>query len=144
MATANLTVDHLPTPAERPAADVVIYDGQCKFCSTQVRRLNRFDTGGRLAFISLHDPQVASRWPELQHDDLMREMYVIDRNGHQHRGADAGKYLSRRMPSLWWAAPLLHIPFSMPLWRWMYRQVANRRYLFGRVETCTDACSIHR
>lgn len=137
----------LPAPADRPTADVVIYDGQCSFCVAGVKRLQFFDCQSRLAYLSLHDPEVARRYPDLDHDELMQNMYVIEgRSGERHRGADAIRYLSRRLRRLWWLAPLLHIPGSMPLWRWCYRQFASRRYLlFGKVEQCTDgACSLHR
>ncbi len=135
----------LPSPSERPDADVVIFDGQCRICTAQIRRLARFDGGGRLAYLSLHDPEVSRRCPELSYDDLMAAMYVVDRSGKRHRGADAVRYLSRRLPRLWWLAPVMHFPFSMPLWRWMYAQVANRRYRFGRVEqSCDDGtCHLH-
>ena len=29
----------LPSPADRPGADVVIYDGHCKFCTAGARKL---------------------------------------------------------------------------------------------------------
>jgi len=134
----------LPPPDERPEADVVIYDGHCRFCTAQVRKLARMDTGGRLAFLSLHDPEVARRYPDLSHDALMQDMYVVDRQGGRHRGAAAFRYLSRRMPWLWPLAPLMHIPFSLPLWQWLYRQVAKRRYLFGKTQSCDDgSCAVH-
>jgi predicted DCC family thiol-disulfide oxidoreductase YuxK len=46
---------------------------------------------------------------------------------------------------LWPLAPLLHIPFSMPLWRWLYRLVARNRYrIAGKRMECDDqACSVH-
>jgi predicted DCC family thiol-disulfide oxidoreductase YuxK len=135
----------LPTPAERPDADVVIYDGHCKFCTGQVNRLARWDTNDRLAFLSLHDPQVAKDYPDLSYDRLMEEMAVVDRQGRRHWGAAAFRYLSTRLPRLYLLAPLMHIPFSMPLWRWGYRQVAKRRYwLAGKTGACEgDACSVH-
>lgn len=135
----------LPSPDERPDADVVIYDGNCRFCTGQVERLARWDGGGRLAFLSLHDPWTASRYPDLSHDELMENMYLVDRRGRRHRGAAAFRYLSRRLPRLWWLAPLMHIPFSLPLWQFIYRQVAKRRYRWGKVEACEDdACAVHR
>jgi len=135
----------LPSPLQRPNADIVIFDGQCRICTAQIRRLARFDGGDRLAYLSLHDPEVKHRYPDLSHDDLMAAMYVVDGAERRHRGADAVRYLSRRLPRLWWLAPIMHVPFSMPLWRWMYAQVANRRYRFGRVEqTCDDGtCHLH-
>ncbi len=134
----------LPTPADRPEADIVIYDGHCRICTTQVRRLARWDTRGRLAYLSLHDPQVAERFPDLSVDSLMREMYLVDRQGRRHPGAAALRQLSRRLPRLWWLAPLLHLPGTLPLWQWLYRQVANRRYQWGMTGDCPDgACQLH-
>ena len=101
----------LPDPDTLTGADVVIYDGHCKFCSAGVSRLRQLDlTGNRLSFISLHDPRVAERYPDLTHDQLMEQMYVIDGQGNRHAGADAVRHLSRRLPLLRIAAPLLHIP----------------------------------
>jgi predicted DCC family thiol-disulfide oxidoreductase YuxK len=134
--------DSLPTPAERPDADVVIYDGNCQFCQKQVARLHRWD-GNRLAYLSLHDPRTHQLCPNLTHEQLLEQMYVIARDGRQHGGADAFRYLSRQLPALWPLAPLMHIPLSLPLWRWMYRQVAVRRYQWNRPDCENDACKIH-
>lgn len=137
----------LPTPRDNPQADIVIFDGNCRFCRAQVERLARWDgTGQRLAFLSLHDPEVARRFPDLTYDQLMEEMYVVDRRGRRHAGAAAIRYLSRKLPRLYVLAPLLHLPFSLPLWRWAYRQIAKRRYwLGGAAMACDDeACRFHR
>lgn len=146
MTTQTTPQQALATPQQRPDADVVIYDGDCRFCTGQVERLARWDTGGRLAFVSLHDPQVAERWPDLTHDMLMEQMYVVDRQGHRHGGAAAFRYLTRQLPRLWVLAPLLHLPFTLPLWQWGYRQVAKRRYKIAgkNGHQCDgDVCSIH-
>jgi predicted DCC family thiol-disulfide oxidoreductase YuxK len=135
----------LPSPAELPNAAVVLYDGHCKFCSGQVQNLARWDGQGLIAFISLHDPEVARRWPDLTHEMLMEQMYLIDPVGQRHSGAGAFRYLTRLLPKLWILAPLLHIPFSLPIWQFFYRQVAKRRYLMGKTaEACDDGgCKVH-
>ncbi len=134
----------LPSPVQWPEADVVIYDGHCKFCRAGVTRLRQFDGRNRLAYLSLHDPEVARRYPDLTHAALMAEMYVIDRAGNRHHGAGAIRYLSRRLPMLWFAVPFLHIPFSLPLWQAGYRWVAGMRYRWGKVDDCEDgACKVH-
>jgi predicted DCC family thiol-disulfide oxidoreductase YuxK len=131
----------LPTVAQRPNADVVIYDGHCGFCAAQVRRLNRWDRGGRLAYLSLHDPATAERYPDLCREQLMQQMVVVDRWGERHGGALAVRYLTRRLPALWFLAPILHIPLTLPLWQWLYRAVAKRRYGLAGSEKCeSDAC----
>lgn len=146
IATAPKSETPIPAPAENPAADIVIYDGHCNFCTWQMKNLARLDgRGKRLAFLSLHDPEVARRFPDLSYAQLMEEMAVVDRHGRRHLGAAAFRYLTTRLPKLYWLAPLMHIPFSMPLWRWGYRQIAKRRYLMGRTDGgCDDgACKVH-
>ena len=136
-------VDSLPTVDERPEADVVIFDGQCAFCTAQVRRLDRWDRGGRLAFLSLTSPLAADRDPNLPHEQLMQQMYVIDRAGKQRGGAAAVRYLTRRLPTMWFLMPLLHIPFTLPIWQWLYCHIAKRRYRLSGGESCEDGtCKI--
>jgi predicted DCC family thiol-disulfide oxidoreductase YuxK len=143
-ASAVLSPPKLPSPAKHPSADVVIYDGHCRFCTQQVQRLARWDSGGRLAFLSLHEAQVASRYPDLTYEKLMEQMYVVDRQGRRHAGAAAFRYLTRRLPRLYVLAPLLHIPFTLPLWQWCYRQVARRRYdLAGKTDCEDGTCRVH-
>ena len=142
----NPSRSRLPTPAERPQADIVIYDGDCRFCTGQVENLVRWDSRGRLAFLSLHDPEVARRFPDLTYDQLMEEMYVVDQAGNRYGGAAAFRYLTTRLPRLYLLAPIMYLPFTMPLWRWGYRQVAKRRYwIAGKTgEACeNDACKVH-
>jgi len=144
MVSTTISQSSLPTPADRPSALVVIYDGDCRFCTGQVERLGRWDSGGRLAFLSLHDPEVASRYPDLSHEQLMEQMFVVDQAGRRYGGAAAFRFLTRRLPRLWPLAPVMHLPFSMPLWQWAYRQVARRRYRIAGRNSCeNDACSVH-
>ncbi len=137
------TLGPLPSPTGLPDADIVIYDGDCRFCTNSVRRLHDL-AGGRLAFLSLHDDEVAQRFPQLTHDQMMEEMFVVDRAGTTRGGAAAFRYLTRQLPWLWALAPLLHIPFSLGLWKFLYRQVAQRRYLWGKTDDCeSGSCDIH-
>ncbi|HEX3870215.1 MAG TPA: DUF393 domain-containing protein [Pirellulales bacterium] len=143
-ALANtVAANPLPTPAERPDAAIVIYDGHCRFCTGAVKKLAKWDLRGRLAYLSLHDPEVGRRWPDVSHDDLMKEMLIVDREGKRYWGAAAFRWCTLRLPLLWPLAPLMYIPGSLPLWKFLYRNFAKRRYLFGRVQTCeNDVCHI--
>jgi len=136
-----LTSISLPTPTERPNAVVLIYDGKCHFCVDQVARINRWDSGGRIAYLSLHDAEVARCYPDMTHAQLMQQMYVIDQAGNRYGGAEAFRHLSRLLPTLWFVAPWMHLPFSMPFWQWLYRQFAQRRYRHSpcKNETCHDS-----
>lgn len=112
----------------RPERDTVLFDGQCGFCQRQVARLRKLDVGSRLRFTSLHDETVAHDFPELPREALLAEMFVVDRFGKARSGVTAWRYLSRRLPTLWPLAPLLHVPGSLPVWNWLYRLVARNRY----------------
>ena len=117
--------------SSRPARDTVLYDGQCRFCRGQMALLRRLDLTGRLQLTSLHDPAVARDFPEIPPAELMREMFVVDRQGQAHGGVQAWRILSRRIPLLWPAAVLLHIPGSLPAWNWLYQLIARNRYRFA-------------
>ena len=135
----------LPSPGERPEADVVVYDGDCKICTAQVRKLPWWDCQQRLSYLSLHDPEVARRWPDMSHERLMTEMCIVDTRGRRHWGPEAIRYLTRRLRRMWWAAPLLHFPGSMLLGRPLYRWIAKNRYRLSGNEACeNDACQLHR
>ncbi len=135
----------LPTPTERPESDIVIYDGHCRICTAQIRRLPWWDCQGKLSYLSLHDAEVARRWTDLSHDRMMQEMVIIDRDGRRHWGPWAVRYLTTRLRRLWWAAPILYFPGSMLVWRPLYSWIARNRYRLSGGEACDDgACALHR
>ena len=142
----------LPSPRDYPQSDVVIYDGNCVFCLGQVRNLHRLDGKHRLAFISLHDPFVSRQFPDLSHDALMSQIYLIPaaEQGYSSRrlgGAEVLRYLTTRLPLLWVFAPLLYLPGTLPFWQWGYQLVARRRYRIAgkRGMECDEdgTCHLH-
>ncbi len=127
-----MTASTIPlTTATKPERAVVLYDGKCRFCQSQMAILRRLDMAGRLELVSLHDPRVAHDFPEIPLEDLMREMFIVDRDGRASAGAAAWRALSRQLPLLWPAALLLHVPGSLPVWNWLYRLIARNRYRFA-------------
>lgn len=114
--------------ATHPPLDTVIYDGHCRFCRGQMALLRRVDVWGLLRLVSMHDPEVAREFPELSAGDLQSRMYVVDTRGRARGGAEALRYLSRRLPLLWPLAVPLHVPGSLPIWERLYRFVARHRY----------------
>lgn len=115
------------TTCHHPVRDTVLYDGKCRFCRSQIAILRRLDLSGKLAFTSLHDPSVARDFPEIPLEDLHRQMYVVDPAGLARGGAEAVRYLARRLVLLWPLALLLHVPGTMPLWKRLYAFVARHR-----------------
>lgn len=134
-----------PSPVERPEADVVIYDGQCNFCRAQIERLQWWDCQGKLSYLSLYDPEVSRRWPDMPPERLLEEMCLVDRDGRRHWGPEAFRYLTRRLRRLWWAMPLMHLPGMMLIAKPVYRWISRNRYLIaGRTDCDSGSCSLHR
>lgn len=135
-----------PDPDSDPGSgrEVLIYDGQCNFCRASVKSLRKLDWTGRLAYITLHDERVGQRWPDLSYDQLMAQIWLVTKDGQTLGGADAMQYLSLRMPALWPLAPFMNLPFSMPLWRGIYRWIARNRYRIAGRNCEGGACSLHR
>ena len=119
-----------------PTRDTVLYDGQCRFCRSQIAILKALSLGHRLDCISFHTGKASELFPEISHDQLMQQMYVVDPHGRARGGADAVRYLSRQIPLLWPLALLLHIPGSLPLWRKLYAFIA--RYRLSIAGSCSD------
>ena len=145
MATATKTESMLSLPGklERPDAEfTVIYDGQCTFCKRQMRRLSRWDTQGRIAYRSLHDEAVYREWPQLSKDRLMKAMCLIDPAGNFHWGPEVFRYLSRKLPRMWWLAAIMHIPLTRGLQHWVYGWVARNRYRISGLECEGGTCDI--
>ena len=137
----------LPTPEDRPDADVVLYDGRCGFCRARVEQLRWLEgRGKRLAYVSLHDAAVAERWPDVSPERLLDEMCVVDRHDRRHWGAEAVRYLSRRLPRLWWLAPVMHTPGAMLAAKPVYAWVSRNRYLLGgRIDDCEEGvCAVNK
>jgi predicted DCC family thiol-disulfide oxidoreductase YuxK len=125
--------------------DVVLFDGQCNFCRSQINILRRLDSRHRLEFVSLHDDEVETKYPNLTFEQLMEQMWIVTADGAQYGGAYAVRYLSTRLPILWPVAPLMYFSFSMPLWCFLYRMVAKYRYrIAGRDCDEGGTCSLHR
>jgi len=110
-----------------PQRDTVLYDGNCRFCRSQIAILRRCDLAGSLRFTSLHDASVADDFPEIGREELLEQMHVVDTRGRARGGAEAVRYLSRRLPLLWPLAVLLHVPGTLPLWNRLYAFIARHR-----------------
>lgn len=128
-------------PNEKP---VVLFDGECNFCRSQIDLIRRMDGKDRLVMLSLHDPSVRERFPDLTKDQLMEQMWIVTADGRRFGGAFAVRYLATILPILWPIMPLMYIPYSMHVWQPLYRFVARNRYrIAGRNCEEGGACSFH-
>jgi predicted DCC family thiol-disulfide oxidoreductase YuxK len=134
----------LRDPDQSPGKMIVIYDGHCRICAGQMRTLARLDLSARLTFLSLHDPRVRDRCPDLTFDQLMARMYVIAPDGARHAGSEAVRRICARLPILWPLGFLLALPGIRRLWDRMYPWIAKQRYRFGQTECEEGTCALPR
>lgn len=138
-----------PYPTEVDRSHLVIFDGRCVFCTAQIRSIYRLDFLRKLTFISLHDPKIAEWFPDLSYEELMKQIYVIpnfsmdtDHRKLKKLEADKGiRFLALRNLLFLPIGILLSIPFTQPLWNYLYHQVAKRRYYFGKVKPGSEGQS---
>jgi predicted DCC family thiol-disulfide oxidoreductase YuxK len=114
----------------------VLFDGSCGFCRTWV--MYWADTLRKRGFqvAPLQDAWVRQRlassdeasWNE---EDLLRDLRVLLEGGQELRGADAYRYVMRR---IWWTYPLYLLsvlPLMRRLFDLAYRAFADNRYHFS-------------
>jgi predicted DCC family thiol-disulfide oxidoreductase YuxK len=113
----------------------VLFDGSCGFCRTWVEYWSNTLRKRGLAIAPLQDTWVRERLASPDEEELLRDLRVLLASGHELRGANAYRYVLRR---IWWTCPLYLLsvtPLLRHLFDWGYRAFADNRYHFSR--SCT-------
>jgi predicted DCC family thiol-disulfide oxidoreductase YuxK/predicted GNAT family N-acyltransferase len=131
-------------PNELPRA-LVFYDGHCPLCHGAVRFLLARDRAEHFHFAPLQGP-TAERVLGEAAADSDTVVLVRDPEGSAKRfeRAAAVAEMLRDLPRPWpWVGAMLR---ALPRWLadWGYRQVARRRTLLGRYDTCPLPAPEHR
>lgn len=124
------------------ATNIVLYDGECPLCASQMRLLKRLDWFNRIEFFPLSDERAKRIAPDLRREDLLEAIHCITREGHIHRGARCLRFVGLRIPLL--------VPFALFLWFpgviWIaekfYMWISSRRYWLSRIFGCKEACAV--
>ena len=128
-----------------PEQAVLLYDGVCKLCTAQAKNLQKL-AGGKVLSEALQT--ALKRFPEISETEALREIKLIDKEGHVYGGAEAiVQVINRGYPI---CGKLLY-PYYLPGVRFLadsaYAWVARNRYrLFGKIpeDACGDeACALH-
>ncbi len=129
--------------AERGRA-MLLYDGRCGFCLSSVKRLRVLDLFGWVDPLDFHtQPDLTRLNPALTPERCRSEMILIEPNGRLSGGFQAFARMTRRLPLLWWLAPLAHLPGASWVGTRAYRWVAAHRYLLHRNPVCqTNQCAV--
>jgi predicted DCC family thiol-disulfide oxidoreductase YuxK len=113
--------------AQGGAQGVVLYDGQCGFCSRWVKYWAKTLRRHGFEIASLDEPWVAEKI-EMPHEELLTDVRLLTTDGQLISGADVYLYVTRR---IWWAWAFYAI-FSLPGFNRLihvgYRWFARNRY----------------
>ena len=128
------------TPAPRYH---VFYDARCRLCARSRRTIERLGPSADLVFVDVQDPVAMDRFPMVDRQAGLRQMFVLDPAGNLAGGYDGFVSL---VPALRWLRPLRHVLRWRPIraaGARVYRWVARNRYrLGGRVSCDNGACRI--
>lgn len=114
---------------------VIVYDGACRFCQSQIGWIQKRDRAGAFEFMPSATLDLSQRFPQLARHDLNSGLRAILPGGRVAVGADGVYEIARRLPRWRRAAWLYRVPGLGPMWRWIYAWIAKRRYqLAGRCD----------
>lgn len=116
----------------------VVYDGECPFCTNQMKWIQQRDQAERFQFVPNQEPTLLEQYPQLENQDLNSGLRLIQPDGTVQIGADAVYGIARQLSGWRWLALLYRIPLLHGIARWLYGWIAaHRRSLAPR---CDQSC----
>ncbi len=79
---------HAGNVAAPPGKPLMIFDGDCRFCTLWIRRWNQM-TGDKVDYIPFQDTTVPRKFPELARAQFEAAVHFIETDGNVYRGAEA-------------------------------------------------------
>lgn len=121
---------HLATPPKKP---VLIFDGDCNFCTVWARRWQH-TTRDQVEYLPLQDPSVAARFPELRREWFEAAVHLVEPNGLVYSGAEAAfRTLGHGPHEPWLLDWYYRSPAFARLTESSYRFIAGHRTLFSKL-----------
>lgn len=121
---------HVTTP---PAKPLMVFDGDCNFCTLWIRRWQR-KTGDDVDYLPSQDANIATRFPEIPRERFESSVQLIDPDGAVYSGAEAVFRGLAKNPR---RTTLLGLYQTYPSFahatEWAYRLVAGHRTFFSRL-----------
>ena len=127
---------------ERPAAHVVLYDGDCSLCTFQMRVITWLDWFNTVRLIPIADSRAAEIAPGIKREDLQEAIHCIAKRGTIYRGARCVRFIGMRLPLAVPMALVLWIPGVIYLAEIVYRLISRNRLVLSRLFGCKGACAI--
>ncbi|MEM9797699.1 MAG: DCC1-like thiol-disulfide oxidoreductase family protein [Pseudomonadota bacterium] len=111
--------------------DIIVFDGDCIFCSGFARFMAKHDHDDRFRFVNAWSPRGQALYEAHGLDGVAMEtnIVIVDGVAHTKMAAFAAAMGTLNRPWRWLAA-LRHLP-RRPA-NWLYDRIARNRYAFGK------------
>jgi predicted DCC family thiol-disulfide oxidoreductase YuxK len=123
---------------------VILFDGNCRFCTQSAKTLARRVGPARAVATNFQEDGVLASYPGVTYEACMQRMHVIDPEGRVYAGAGAVARLFRTIPIVGILAYLYYVPGVRQLSEIAYAFIAKNRYkLFGKTQACEPGGTCH-
>jgi predicted DCC family thiol-disulfide oxidoreductase YuxK len=127
---------------------VVLYDGQCKFCTAGSQQLLSLARRGIVERVDFQQAGALDPFPGLTHEACMKAMQLVTPAGRIYTGFEAAVQAVATRAVIGWLAYIYYLPGLKQLLDLLYGLVAANRYrLMGKavaVGGCEGGtCSLH-
>lgn len=119
--------------AAPPPKPLMVYDGECGFCTLWIHRW-RCATGESVEYLASQDRQIAERFPEIPREAFDSSVQLIEPDGSVYNGAEAVFRSLSHHPHFRWPLDVYEVfpPFA-GISEWSYQLVARHRSFFSFV-----------
>lgn len=120
-------------PDDRP---IIVFDGECVFCSAWARLVLRFDRRGVFRLLPAQTPLGAALYRHYGLDPTHYETNILIENGLARFKSDGSMRMAALLGFPWSLASVFRL-LPRPVADWLYDLVAKNRYrIFGRSDVC--------
>ncbi|HTV61884.1 MAG TPA: lipase maturation factor family protein [Verrucomicrobiae bacterium] len=122
-----------PRVASPPPKPLMVFDGDCNFCSMWIRRWRQI-TGEAMDYVPSQEQAIATRFPEIPREALEKSVQLIEPEGDVYAGAEAVFRALAKNPK--WRWPLRRYqtsPRFAKITGHAYEFVAGHRMAFSRI-----------
>lgn len=110
---------------------ILLYDRDCEFCRTWIRRLERWDVDQRIQCLPSTERSTVADLPLLSDEALNRAMHLITPDGQVFPGGRAVPEMLTYLRGGRWLRPVFAIPGIQAVTNRVYVWVAEHRHGIG-------------
>ena len=116
-----------------PPKPLMIYDGDCNFCTLWIRRWQQM-TGDAVDYLPSQDPQIAAQFPKIPRERFNTAVQLIEPDGTVYSGAEAVFRTLAKNPRWRWSVRAYeNAPVIARITEFAYEFVAGHRTFFSRL-----------